>query len=792
MTCFEKNINKWVRYLLILVFFILSFSNAEAATSTTFTLSVNDSTPDVGNTIIFSGGLVDASNGNGLADKEIEFVNANTSFALGTSTTNINGSSTHSLSVPCGETFSVKAKFAGGGDYLASQSANVTITPTSQTGTCNTLLTLTVSTTTPLIGNLAFNGKLINGSNGNILPPIGVSKAVYILTTNGDLLKTVSTSFSTGIYSSSINISCNTPFSMFAQYIEETISGIEYANAASPAISISPTGGSACSTPTSKIIVSSPLQITQSDDFSQSVIHNGSGYYVKNNFFKDGTIYNNSGAVTTFTYATTSIGSRGDKHQIKLKKDISNQMEIVQEIEYIQGKNYYTRKWEIKNIGGSPLNNLRIKKGTFPGMNGYAHYISDSKMISAWNSGTGRFFGAQASISTAASSYGSTYIGSNAFTVAVSSNSDFWNVAYDAFTYGGIGHGLGWHKDALAPGETWAVKSYEYFKTPSYSAVIPPFDDDEKIVGEGDELVYKFTIINTDSSARTFNLTAKSKANFPVSITDIADNAITSVALTFRGYTHVLVKVKTAVIADDYDIITLTATDSIDNTKKNSDFVVMMFLSSCNLSISPKTIFWGQEAKLKWTTYAASLAYIDNEIGYVSPVSSGTISLFPENPTTYIMTVSGTGGSSATCQTSISGSECPQGGLVPCGRQCNDRSTPNVDESASCTLCHLFVMLDRIIDFLLIYILFPIAVLMLVIAGVLYVGAVFEILPGGFQTISQAKGIILSVVLGLIVIFVAFILIGLFLKLIGLADWTTALYQNWWSQGFFQVNCPIK
>ena len=131
-------------------------------------------------------------------------------------------------------------------------------------------------------------------------------------------------------------------------------------------------------------------------------------------------------------------------------------------------------------------------------------------------------------------------------------------------------------------------------------------------------------------------------------------------------------------------------------------------------------------------------------------------------------------------------------GLVPCGRNCDVTSTTDIDESKPCQLCHLFVLIDRLIDFLLINILFPIAVLMLVIAGILYVGAVFEILPGGFKTLSQAKGIILSVILGLIVIFAAFILIGLFFRQIDMADWTTNIYKNWWSQGFFQIKCQIK
>jgi hypothetical protein len=101
-------------------------------------------------------------------------------------------------------------------------------------------------------------------------------------------------------------------------------------------------------------------------------------------------------------------------------------------------------------------------------------------------------------------------------------------------------------------------------------------------------------------------------------------------------------------------------------------------------------------------------------------------------------------------------------------------------------------MTDRIIDFLLIKLLFPLAVLMLVIGGALYIGSVFEIIPGGFETLSKAKGILFSVALGLIVIFSAFLLVGFFLKLINLADWTTNIYKEWWDNGLFQIKCQVK
>ena len=140
---------------------------------------------------------------------------------------------------------------------------------------------------------------------------------------------------------------------------------------------------------------------------------------------------------------------------------------------------------------------------------------------------------------------------------------------------------------------------------------------------------------------------------------------------------------------------------------------------------------------------------------------------------------------------------CPEpGGLVPCGRNCNDPSTSK-NECDSCKLCDFFVMLDRWIDRLLFMLVPSLAVLMIAIGGFMYIVAYAspaEMLTGGQKggpkLLSQAKRLFTSVVFGLLIIYGAFLIIGLLLKFIGLADWTTDIYQNWWSQGFFEIPCP--
>ena len=143
-------------------------------------------------------------------------------------------------------------------------------------------------------------------------------------------------------------------------------------------------------------------------------------------------------------------------------------------------------------------------------------------------------------------------------------------------------------------------------------------------------------------------------------------------------------------------------------------------------------------------------------------------------------------------------------GLVPCGKcvtvypaletTISDQKYCNVSPGIThtttkyipCQFCHFFVMFKEIIDFLLFKLVFPLAVLMIAIAGIMYIGGIFEFIPGGIKTITQAKAILSSVVIGLLIIFSAWIIINLFFHIIGVAEWT-GLGERWWV-----INCPIE
>ena len=111
--------------------------------------------------------------------------------------------------------------------------------------------------------------------------------------------------------------------------------------------------------------------------------------------------------------------------------------------------------------------------------------------------------------------------------------------------------------------------------------------------------------------------------------------------------------------------------------------------------------------------------------------------------------------------------QCPTG-LVPCG-------TPK----CPCTLCHFFVMIARIITFILGRIIPALAVLMVAIGGFLYLIAGMEGLP---EMKSKANSLFKSIVIGLFIAYGAWLIMGMFFTAIGVMSWTGL--GTWW-----EINC---
>jgi hypothetical protein len=113
-------------------------------------------------------------------------------------------------------------------------------------------------------------------------------------------------------------------------------------------------------------------------------------------------------------------------------------------------------------------------------------------------------------------------------------------------------------------------------------------------------------------------------------------------------------------------------------------------------------------------------------------------------------------------------------GLVHCGGEGQD----------PCTLCDFFVLIDNIIDFVLLRLAPPIALLMLIIGG-----GMFMLAAGDPQKVTTGRKIITSVLIGLVIIYGSYFFVGLILQRIGLAEWIEPYYESWWNEGAFTIPC---
>lgn len=93
-----------------------------------------------------------------------------------------------------------------------------------------------------------------------------------------------------------------------------------------------------------------------------------------------------------------------------------------------------------------------------------------------------------------------------------------------------------------------------------------------------------------------------------------------------------------------------------------------------------------------------------------------------------------------------------RGGLVPCGRQCNDPWT-DYDETASCTLCHFVILFYNIFTLLIAWLII-VALVFLTIGGVVYI-----ISSGNSNLKSLAKGVITKTLTGFAIFLLSWLIV---------------------------------
>ena len=112
-------------------------------------------------------------------------------------------------------------------------------------------------------------------------------------------------------------------------------------------------------------------------------------------------------------------------------------------------------------------------------------------------------------------------------------------------------------------------------------------------------------------------------------------------------------------------------------------------------------------------------------------------------------------------------------GLSPCEGTANQYFIP-------CQPCHIFIMIDSIIDFILLTIVPPIATIIFIAGGVSFYLAGAN--PGQFQ---KAKSVLTAAIIGLVIIYTSWIIVNTTLTAVGVADWVG------FGKGWFEIKCPV-
>ena len=93
-------------------------------------------------------------------------------------------------------------------------------------------------------------------------------------------------------------------------------------------------------------------------------------------------------------------------------------------------------------------------------------------------------------------------------------------------------------------------------------------------------------------------------------------------------------------------------------------------------------------------------------------------------------------------------------------------------------------MIDGILDFLLFKIVPFLAVGIIVIGGIMfYIGGTKP------DMLTRGRKLIIGVVIGLFLIYGAFMLTSVFLRVLGITEWTGL--SNWANDGFFKITCDM-
>ena len=117
------------------------------------------------------------------------------------------------------------------------------------------------------------------------------------------------------------------------------------------------------------------------------------------------------------------------------------------------------------------------------------------------------------------------------------------------------------------------------------------------------------------------------------------------------------------------------------------------------------------------------------------------------------------------------------GGIIPCGRLYDDTiTTPGIDESDSCGIPHIFLLLKNVLDFTL----WKLGLIVIAIMAVL-TGAITYFSFGSPNIILRVKSIWRSVFVGYLIALFAWLIVNVILNVLG---FEVRLFGTWWQLPF--------
>ena len=116
-------------------------------------------------------------------------------------------------------------------------------------------------------------------------------------------------------------------------------------------------------------------------------------------------------------------------------------------------------------------------------------------------------------------------------------------------------------------------------------------------------------------------------------------------------------------------------------------------------------------------------------------------------------------------------------GLVSCGNDIDHSGS--IEPGEACGLCHLFQLVNNILNWVLFVIIPIIAPIFIVIGGIYLL-----IARGSPEMFNKGKSVLTATSIGLIIVYTAYVLLSTVLTFLGVANWTGL--GTWW-----QIDCPI-